>query len=169
MSPMTPEFDSERDLQLQREIGARPETLWRCWTEPDLLKQWFCPRPWAVTEAEIDLRPGGIFRTLMQGPGGEQHDNPGCFLEVVPNRRLVFTDALGPGWRPAASSFMTAIVTFVPIEGGTRYHAHCLHASAEQRKTHEDMGFEPGWGTAAAQLADLARAVEAAGERQVPV
>ena len=83
-------FDPERDLFLARDVAASPEALWRGWTEPDLLKQWFCPKPWRVTDAEIDLRPGGIFRAAMAGPNGEVVDEGGgCWLEVVPNRKLV--------------------------------------------------------------------------------
>ena len=119
---MTTAFNPDLDLILDRQVAASPAAVWRCWTEADLLKQWFCPAPWSVPEAEIDPTPGGIFRTVMAGPGGERVEEPaGCVLEAVPERRIAFTDSLGPGFRPRAGGFMTAVVTFEPHDGGTRY------------------------------------------------
>lgn len=154
-------IDPARDLVLDRQIKASPETLWRCWTEPALLMRWFCPRPWQVTRAEIDLRPGGRFLTCMEGPGPEgdtaKVESEGCFLAVEPTRRLVFTDALAGGWRPNAAPFMTAIVTFQPQDDTTAYRATVLHNDAAVRARHEEMGFFDGWGTAAEQLEALAQ------------
>lgn len=146
------------DLVLTRVLQARRESVWRCWVEPELLKQWFCPKPWYVSEARLDLRPGGEFFTLMNGPNGEQFGEPGVFLEVVPYERLVFTDAFRPGWKPAGRPFMAAEVRF-ESEGDdqTRYIARAMHWSAEARQEHEAMGFHDGWGRAADQLEALAR------------
>ncbi|MGP6087363.1 SRPBCC family protein [Antarctobacter jejuensis] len=157
------DIDPARDLRLERQIDAAPATLWRCWTEPELLIQWFCPKPWQVTEAEIDLRPGGRFYTRMTGPlpNGTQADMPneGCFLAVEPQKRLVFTDALTGGWRPAAQTFMTAIVTFEARDGGTFYTATALHNDTATRDKHEEMGFTAGWNTAADQMVALAQSL----------
>ena len=92
--------DPELDLVLDREVDVAPELVWRAWTEPELITQWFTPKPWETPVAEVDLRPGGIFRTVMRAPDGEEYHNVGCYLEVVPNERLVWTGALGPGFRP---------------------------------------------------------------------
>lgn len=152
--------DNTHELVLSRVIDAPREKLWRCWTEPDLLKQWFCPKPWYVSEARIDLQPGGEFYTLMNGPGGEQHGNPGVFLDVVKNERLVFTDAFRAGWRPSGRPFMTVEVVFEDTgDGKTRYVARAMHWSAEARKMNEEMGFHEGWGKAADQLEALAQTV----------
>ena len=114
--------DPELDLVLQRDVAIAPDAVWRAWTEPDLLVQWFTPRPWRTTEAEIELHPGGMFRTVMQGPAGEAGGGTGCILEVVPGRRLVWTGALLPGFRPAVvttHSHATAIrATVVAKDGG---------------------------------------------------
>jgi uncharacterized protein YndB with AHSA1/START domain len=93
-------FRPELDLTLVRTVDVPPSFVWDAWTQPELLKRWFCPLPWQTVEAEIDLRPGGIFRTVMRGPDGTEFPNTGCFLEVVPARRLVWTGALGPDFRP---------------------------------------------------------------------
>lgn len=150
------------DLQLVRRLKAPRAALWRAWTEPALLEQWFCPRPWRATDMRVDLRPGGIFASIIRGPDGEVFDNdPGCFLEVVPQERLVWTSALGPGFRPVitpADGFaMTAVLTFADdAGGGTLYTARVLHADAAGKARHEAMGFHDGWGAATAQLDDLA-------------
>ncbi len=150
-------FDPQLDLELKREVAVPPRLVWRAWTEPALLMRWFTPAPWRTTHCEIDLRPGGRFRTVMEGPEGERHDNTGCFLAVEHEKLLVFTDALGPGYRPTGTGFMTASVTLEATAAGTLYTAIALHKDAETRKTHEEMGFHHGWGTALDQLVALAR------------
>jgi uncharacterized protein YndB with AHSA1/START domain len=152
--------EGERELVLTLTLNAPRAAIWRCWTEPDLLKQWFCPRPWTVPEAEMDVRPGGVFRTVMRGPEGEAMNNPGVYLDVVPQERLVFTDAFTSGWEPSEKPFMTAIVTFEDEDGGkTRYTARARHWSAEDKAAHETMGFHDGWTQAARQLEALAKSL----------
>jgi uncharacterized protein YndB with AHSA1/START domain len=150
-------FDPTRDLVLERELDAPAAALWACWTQPGLLERWFCPVPWRATDVEIDLRPGGRFNTVIRGPGGEAMPGRGCYLEVVPERRLAWTDALTEGFRPGGEPFMTGIVTFDPVAAGTRYRAVVLHATEEARAKHEAMGFAEGWGKATDQLLALAR------------
>ena len=144
------------DLVITRLIAASPDKLYRCWTEPDLLKHWFVPKPWSVARVEQDLRPGGGCTVVMRAPDGTEMPNPGVYLELVENRRIVFTDAYGPGWVPAAKPFMTAIVTFDPEGTQTRYTARARHWTEEAREQHIAMGFEQGWGICADQLAALA-------------
>lgn len=145
--------DPQLDLVLERVVDVPRDLVWKAWTEPEHVMRWFTPAPWTVTECEIDLRPGGIFRTMMRSPEGAEHPNIGCFLEVAPNERLVFTDALQPGYRPAAEPFMTAIVTMEAVgENQTRYTAMALHRNEETRRRHEEMGFHDGWGKALDQL-----------------
>lgn len=152
--------DNGNELVLSRSIDAPVDRLWRCWVEPDLLKQWFCPAPWFVSEARIDLKPSGEFFTVMNGPAGERHENGGCFLAIEPQRRLVFTDAFQAGWRPAGQPFMVADITFSDAGNGrTDYLARAMHWTEEARKTHEEMGFHEGWGKAADQLEALARSL----------
>ncbi|MCA8962300.1 MAG: SRPBCC family protein [Planctomycetes bacterium] len=153
-----PDIDPELDLVLERVVGVRPELVWRAWTQPQHLMQWFTPKPWETVACEIDLRPGGIFSTTMRSPEGEvMPENAGCYLEVVENRKLVFTDALGPGYRPKGEGFMTAMIILESHGTGTRYTAIALHANPESKKQHEQMGFMDGWGTALDQLVALAK------------
>lgn len=146
---------AEHELVLERVFDAPPEKVYRCWTDPALIPQWFAPRPWTISKVEQDLRPGGSSSITMKDPDGNAFPNPGVYLEVVPNRRLVFTDAFQGDWVPAGP-FMVAIVEFEPLDGGrTKYTARARHWTAEARAQHEAMGFHEGWGQCADQLADL--------------
>lgn len=154
-----PELDSRFDLMLERIVDVPRELVWRAWTTPEHLMEWFCPLPWKTIACEIDLRPGGIFRTVMQSPEGENHPNLGCYLEVIENEKLVWTDALHPGFRPASNLisegcplFFTGMILLEDHGKGTKYTAICLHKDAEDKQRHADMGFEEGWGTALDQL-----------------
>lgn len=151
------DFNPQLDLELKREVAVPPRLVWRAWTEPDLLMRWFTPAPWRTTACEIDLRPGGRFRTVMEGPNGERNDSTGCFLAVEPERRLVFTDALGPGFRPTGGGFMTASVTIELTAGGTLYTAVAFHKDEAAKTQHEEMGFHHGWGAALDQLVALVK------------
>ena len=148
--------DSATDLHFTRRLDAPRDLVWACWTDPALLPRWFMPAPHSLTKVEIDLRPGGIFRTVMNVDGTEI-DNPGVILEAVPTRRLVFTDAFRPGWVMNPDPFMTAILHFSDDGDGTVYDVLIRHNAPEKRQTHEQMGFFEGWGTVADQLAGAAR------------
>lgn len=146
-----------RELILTRIIDAPPEQVFRGWTDPDLVKQWFAPKPWSIAEAELDVRPGGRMMMVMCDPDGNEFPNEGVYLEVVPNERLVFTDAYSQGWVPSGNPFMTAILSFEEEAGGskTRYTARVRHWSEESREKHEAMGFQQGWNQCADQLEKL--------------
>ena len=144
-----------RELTLTRLIDAPREKLFRAWTEPELLKQWFTPRPWTTPVVETDVRPGGSIFILMRGPDGNESPNRGVYLEVVLNRKLVFTDAYDAAWEPSGKPFMTLVLTFDDEEGKTRYTARVRHWSEADREAHEKMGFHEGWGKATDQLEAL--------------
>lgn len=146
------------DLVLERVVEVRPELVWKAWTEPEHLKRWFTPAPWTTVACEIDLRPGGIFSTTMRSPEGQiQPPSAGCYLEIVKERRLVWTDALGPGYRPSANPFITAAILLEPHGTGTRYTAIAMHVDQAARQRHEEMGFHNGWSAALDQLVALFR------------
>jgi uncharacterized protein YndB with AHSA1/START domain len=152
MNAMLAKPDPKLDLVLEREIDVPVELVWQAWTTPDSIKHWFCPKPWSVTACEIDLRPGGVFSTVMRSPEGEEFPNVGCYLDIVPQRRLIFTDTLLPGFRPSPKPFFTGALLLEPIAKGTRYTAIAIHGDEATRKQHEDMGFHHGWGTVLDQL-----------------
>jgi uncharacterized protein YndB with AHSA1/START domain len=150
---------SDLDLTLTRRMAVAPDRVWRAWTEPELIKQWFAPKPVVTREVTIDLRPGGAFCTLMVMPDGTEYPNEGCILLVEPQRRLVFTECLAGGFRPVANPMiaMTAEIIIEADGDGTRYTARAMHGDPDTVKRHEEMGFHDGWGTAATQLEALAR------------
>jgi uncharacterized protein YndB with AHSA1/START domain len=146
------------DLVLERTLQAPRLAIWRCWTEPALMEQWFCPKPWYVRDVKTDLRAGGQSSMTMHGPAGEVFPNNGLYLEVVPGERLVFTDAFTSAWQPSGKAFMVAEITLADAPGGgTLYKAVARHWNAEDRQSHIDMGFHQGWGVAADQLEALAK------------
>jgi uncharacterized protein YndB with AHSA1/START domain len=151
-------FNPDTDLKIERLINAAPETIWRCWAEPELFKQWFVPHPVEVTEVDNDLRPGGRAFNVMKLPDGTLMENDGCFLLVDRYSRLVFTDGVLSGFRPSPNpAFMTADIRLIPQDGGTLYAAHVMHSDSKKRDEHEKMGFFDGWGTTLEQLAALAQ------------
>ncbi len=147
------------ELVLELTLNAPKEKLYRCWTEPALMKQWFAPKPFTTPVVEIDVRPGGASRITMRSPDGMDMPNDGIYLEVVPNEKLVFTDAFTAGWIPKdGAPFMVAEVTFADAgEGKTAYRAVARHWSAEAKAQHEAMGFHTGWTQCAEQLEALAK------------
>jgi uncharacterized protein YndB with AHSA1/START domain len=146
---------AERELVLTRLIDAPREKLYRAWTDPELLRQWFAPLPYTTPVAELDVRPGGANYIVMRDPEGNDLPNRGVYLEVVPNERLVVTDAFVKAWEPSGKPFMTLILTFEDEGGRTRYTARVLHWTVEDTRAHEKMGFHQGWGQCADQLEAL--------------
>ncbi len=151
--------DPRLDLVLERVIDVPPNLVWTAWTKPEHVSKWFTPAPWTIADCEIDLRPGGMFRTVMRSPDGKEFPNVGCYLEVVPIERLVFTDALLPGYRPSQTPFFTAVISLEPQGTGTRYTATAIHRDEAGRQRHEEMGFREGWGKALDQLVAHARSL----------
>jgi uncharacterized protein YndB with AHSA1/START domain len=162
-----PPFDPRFDLRLERQADVSPDLVWRAWTTPRYLQQWFTPAPWKTVECEIDLRPGGIFRTVMRSPEGQDFPNAGCYLDIVESRRLVWTNALAPGFRPSSPPatgaghmewlVFTAVISLSARGTGTLYTAQVLHSDEASCQRHAAMGFNDGWGKAFDQLLAAAR------------
>ncbi|POF31499.1 VOC family protein [Roseibium marinum] len=161
------DFEVRRDgltLEISRVIAAPRAIVWRCWTDTDLLKQWFCPKPWTVPEADFDLRPGGRMNTVMSGPEGERFENEGIFLEIGEGTRLTFTDAFSENFVPRETPFMTGYVDLTDLpDGRTRLIWGARHANEADRDKHLEMGFEEGWKAASGQLEELACSLAEAG------
>jgi uncharacterized protein YndB with AHSA1/START domain len=149
-----------RELFITRTLEAPRAAVWRCWVEPELLKQWYCPKPWVVSQAELDVRPGGANYVVMNGPNGEATHLPGQYVEVVEGKRLVFTDAFDGDWRPAGRPFMVGFVELSDSPGGRTHMVWgARHWTDEDRERHLAMGFDQGWNAAADQLNDLAKSL----------
>jgi uncharacterized protein YndB with AHSA1/START domain len=151
----------KHELVLELVLNAPKEKLYRGWTEPELMKQWFAPKPWTTMKVENDVRPGGFSSVTMRSPEGQDFPNPGQYLEVVPNRKIVFTDAFVGNWVPKEGApFFVGEVTFEDAGAGkTKYVARARHWTEEAKKQHEAMGFIPGWTICAKQLEALAQTI----------
>lgn len=149
------------ELVLELTLDGPKEKFYRCWTTPELLEQWFAPKPFTATVVKLDARPGGESNVTMRSPEGVDMPNPGVFLEVVPNQKLVFTDAFTAGWIPKdGGPFMVAEVTFEDAPGGkTKYVAKARHWTREAMEQHQKMGFTEGWTLCAKQLEALVRSL----------
>jgi uncharacterized protein YndB with AHSA1/START domain len=156
--PSIVKVDPKLDLVLERTIDVPRELVWAAWTTPAHIRHWFVPKPWSITDVEVDLRPGGVFRSVMRSPEGQEYPNIGCYLDIVPNERLIWTDTLLPGYRPSQNPFFTAILTLESQGSGTRYTAYAIHGDEDGRKKHEEMGFHDGWGTVVTQMVDYIKA-----------
>lgn len=144
------------DLTISRVIRASRSDVWSAWTDPASFEQWWIPAPARCKVEAMELRPGGALVTRISEDGGEFKPHlSGCFLAVNDRERIVFTNALVGGWRPADHPFMTAIITFEDHPQGTSYVAHVMHKNNADRAMHEQLGFHDGWGTVAGQLAAL--------------
>lgn len=153
---VTAHFDPKRDLRISRTIRAEPSAIWRAWTDPSSFEKWWVPAPARCKVLEMDLRPGGALTThISEGDTSFAPHLDACFLEVVENQRIVFTNALVKGWRPALEPFMTAVIELKRHPRGTEYTALVMHKDSEQRDRHEQLGFNDGWGTVIGQLAQL--------------
>ena len=162
MSSPKHEFNPKLDLMFERYVDVTPDQVWDAWTKPEHVVHWFTPAPWKTVDCEIDLRPGGRFYATMQSPEGQNFPNLGCYLEIVENQKLVWTNALLPGFRPAGApdpagkecnEFMFTAIVMMEAKGkGTQYTAIAMHREEEGRNKHEAMGFEHGWGAALDQL-----------------
>jgi uncharacterized protein YndB with AHSA1/START domain len=117
---------------LEGTIEAPRSLIWKAWTDPEHVKKWWAPAPWATSQCEIELRPGGMFRTVMRSPEGQEFAHVGCVLELVENEKMVMTNALEPGYRPASAGKdgamadcsdipFTSIMTLKERAGKTHY------------------------------------------------
>ncbi len=129
---------------------------------------WFCPLPWKTVEVEVDLRLGGKFFTVMQSPEGQKFPNMGCYLDIVENTRLTWTNSLAPGFRPmpepeaqpgheCAEFLFTATIMLEKHGNGTKYAAFAQHRDTAAKKRHAEMGFEDGWRTCLDQLVAMVK------------
>jgi uncharacterized protein YndB with AHSA1/START domain len=144
------------ELKLERTLNAPRSLVWRCWTEPQHLMPWFTPEPWKTVDCRIDLRVGGEFFNQMQSPEGEKFPNHGVYLEIVPQQKLIWTNAYRTGWLPnpdASPMLVSVALEFGDAgEGKTLYKATAHHWTEAAVKQHEEMGFYDGWNKATDQL-----------------
>jgi len=156
-------FDPKLDFAIERFIDAPARLVWEALTKPEHLKEWYMPRAWGrVARTEMDVRPGGIFSIDIAVGDGQEVPNLGCFLDVVPMQRLVWTSMLFPGYRPAIVDDIpiTAIVTMEPVGTGTRYVFTALHRDEADLEKNKASGFYQGTEIAVDQFAEHVMAMK---------
>lgn len=155
---------SDHELSISRIIEAPRATVWKAWTIAEHFEKWWAPAPVKIKVAKMDVIAGGAFDNVIQMPDGSSHMAKGVFLNVVPEKIIVFTDAMTEGWVPSGAGFMTAFITMSDHEAAngdmhTSYEARIAHKAEEDMQRHKEMGFHEGWGQALAQLNDVVKSL----------
>ena len=148
-------IDPKLDIVFERFIDAPTRLVWEALTKPEHIKEWYMPREWGrVARAEMDVRPGGIFRIDIAVGDGREVPNLGCVLEAIPMKRLVWTSMLFPGYRPAVFDDIpiTAIMTMEAQGTGTRYVFTALHRDEADLENNKTSGWQQGTEIALDQL-----------------
>jgi uncharacterized protein YndB with AHSA1/START domain len=156
-------FNPKLDFAIERVIDAPVHLVWEALTKPEHLKEWYMPKAWGrVARTEMDVRPGGIFSIDIAVADGPEVPNLGCFLDVVPMERLVWTSMLFPGYRPAVFDDIpiTAIITMESVGTGTRYVFTALHRNEADLETNKTSGFHQGTEMAVDQLVEHVMAMK---------
>jgi len=153
------ESGGDRELTITRSFDAPARLLFEAWSTPEHMKKWFGPVGYPVTMCEIDFRKGGRWRAAMTGPTGQQQTPfGGEYLEIVPDRRIVFSN----GFELPGAEKMIMTVTFDERDGRTLLTIHTLFASLAQKATHVGAGMAEGIGSGLDQLGDLVARMKAA-------
>ena len=140
-------FNPKLDFAIERFIDAPARLVWEALTKPEHLKEWWMPKGYgSVSRAEMDVRPGGIFSIDIAGTDGQVFPNLGCFLDVVPMERLVWTSMLFPGYRPAFFDDIpiTGIMEIESAGTGTRYVFTALHRDEADLEKNKTSGWQEG-------------------------
>ena len=153
------EGTGNRELIITRAYDAPARLLFEAWSKPEHLMKWFGPVGWPVTMCEVDFRKGGAWRMAMTGPSGQQNTPfGGQYIEIVPNRKIVFDNAFEePGFRK-----MIMTITFEEEDGRTILTWRTLFASVAMKNEYVGMGIEQGANSGLDQLTDVVAVLEAA-------
>lgn len=154
---MTLSTPQNSDLVITRVLDAPRHAIWRAWSDPEWFKTWWSPKPGTTEVIALNLQPGGAFHTLIQGPDEFRSEHIGCFLEVIPHSRIVFTSMLTAGWRPATPTLaFTTLISLSDYALGSCYTVQVIHQDEITREQHEKSGFFEGWNKAISQLEEVA-------------
>jgi uncharacterized protein YndB with AHSA1/START domain len=143
------ETQSDREIVITRIFNAPRELVFKAWTEPKHIEQWWGPEGFTTRVTEFDLRPGGRSRYVMIGPDGTEYPAKGVFREIVFPERIVTTDEFDEGIEEVLDADlpqgMLLTVTFEDLDGKTKLTIRIEHESADDRRKHEEMGVVAGW------------------------
>jgi len=121
----------DRDVVITRLFDAPRERIWAAWTDPEQIVKWWGPRGFSLTIHEMDVRPGGVWRSTMHGPDGTDYLNDCVFTEVVPPARIAYR--LTGGTTEARDTDALVSWTFEPLGRKTRLTLRMTFATPEAR------------------------------------
>ena len=149
---------TDAQILITREFAAPRRSVWRAWTEPGLVRRWWHAKRGEVTVCEIDLRVGGKWRYVMVTPDGFEVGFHGEYLEIVPDERLVTTEAYEglPEEVSEADGSTVNTATFDEVDGRTTVTLLIQAANRTSRDAIIDSGMEDGLQDALDLLEEIA-------------
>ena len=128
-------LEEKPELRITRRYAVTPEKVWRAWTDPQALSQWFGPGDThSVTRADLDVRVGGRYHIAFRTQDGQEHDVSGVYQEVEQDRKLVFTWA----WKSTPERVSLVTIELRPTPQGTELaFLHEQFVDMEARNNHE--------------------------------
>ncbi len=121
---------SDREILQTRLFDAPRELVWKAWTEPEHIAQWWGPTGFSTTTQSAEVRTGGHWYHVMRGPDGTEYPNFMEYIEVRKPERIVYTNR-GDGETASISFEVTA--TFEEEPGGTRVTMRMVFPTAAER------------------------------------
>ena len=149
---------TDTQILITREFDAPKHLVYKAWTTPGLVKQWWSGHRGEVTSVEIDLRVGGSWRYVMVANGGHEVAFHGTYREIVPDERIVTTEVYEGIPDPGASAAIDT-VTFTEHEGRTTLSILVQHTRREHRDKHIESGMETGMQEAMDLMEEVARSL----------
>lgn len=122
----------EKEMSASRTFAAPRELVWKAWTDPEAISNWWGPEGFTTTTEVMDLRPGGVWKHTMHGPDGTDYPNHTEYIEVVEPERLVYRNS-GRKEGEYDISFIST-VTFDEVDGKTEVTLSAVFDTAEMRK-----------------------------------
>lgn len=132
-------FPTDTEMVITRHFAAPRDLVWRAYTEPEHVREWFGCDMMEMTEVTSDVRPGGRYRYVGEA-GGTEHPFAGEYLEVEAPRRLVFTET----YENIPGSEHRCELTLEEVDDGTLLTERLVYPSKEARDGHVDSGLEHG-------------------------
>jgi uncharacterized protein YndB with AHSA1/START domain len=143
------ESQSDRAIVITRTFNAPRELVFKVWTEPQHITQWWGPKGFTTRVTELDFRSGGQWRYVMLGPDGTEYPVKGVFREIVAPERIVTSDEFDEGFEAVINADLpqgiVVTATFEALGNQTKLTLLILHATADDRRKHEEMGVVAGW------------------------
>jgi uncharacterized protein YndB with AHSA1/START domain len=150
---MTGPLPKEREITITRIFDAPRQLVWKAWTDPKHLAQWWGPKNFSNPVCEVDARAGGKWHIVMRAPDGQEHPCGGVYQEVLEPERLVFTNiAIDVEGNPIIDGFTT--VLFADEGGKTKITLHTRGTALVDYAAAYLQGMEAGWSQSLDRLAE---------------